>query len=191
MPYNLGVSRAVWTIVLLSGAGLLATAFRPSWHMRGEGAARPIEVIVFLEAHVIGAVSALAAIAWLARLPWPRVVFWTQALITILSSLLVGLFLHLLVFDCFEHHGRSPDIGITTVPAVGVTLLWYVPMWLMVRSPAVDPRARSGRVAATGGAVALLWLGAFELGGGALLGNHLGLVASLFLLIAAWNAALE
>lgn len=185
------VSRAVWTIVLVCGAGLFATAFMPSWDMRGHDGARPIEVIVFLEGHVIGAVSALAAIAWLARLPWPRIVFWTQALITILSSLLVGLFLHLLAFDCFEHHGRSPDIGVTTVPVVGVTLVWYGVMWVMVTSPAVDPRARSGRIAAAGAAVALLWSSTFELGGGALLGNHLALVASLFLLIAAWNAALE
>jgi hypothetical protein len=185
------VRRPAWTLILVSGAGLFATAFLPSWDVHTMDDSRPIAVVAFLEGHLIGAVSAVAAVAWLAHVPWPRVVFWTQTVLTLLLSLLVGLLLHLLVYDCFEHHGREPAIGVTTAPAVGATLLWYGAFWLMVTSPAVDPRARSGRVAATGGAIALIWFSVFEIARGPKLGNHLALIASLFLVIAAWNAAGE
>ena len=185
------MTRVAWTIIALSGLGLFATAFLPSWAVHTVDDPRPIAVVALLEGHLLGAVSALAAVAWLARLPWPRAVFWTQAVLTVLLSLLVGLFLHLMVYDCFEHHGREPLIGVTTVPAVSATLLWYVLFGLMVTSRGPYMRARSGRVAATGGAVALIWFSLFELGRGPQLGNHLALFASLFLIIAGWNSAGE
>lgn len=185
------MSRTVWLIILVCATGLAATAFLPSWDVRGAGDPRPLGTPPFLAGHAIGAVTALAAVAWLVRLPWPRVVFWTQALLTMLFSLFIGLLLHLLAYDCFEHKGRSPDIGVTTVPAVAAVLLWYPAFWIMVTSPRAEPRARSGRVAAAGAAIALVWFAAFALGNATRLGNHLALVASLFLAIAAWNAADE
>ncbi|HKA88086.1 MAG TPA: hypothetical protein VKE22_10485 [Haliangiales bacterium] len=185
------MSRAVWLIILVCAAGLAVTAFLPSWQVRGEVDARPLAIPPFLVGHAIGATTALAAAAWLVGLRWARVVFWTQAVLTLLLSLFIGLLLHLLAWDCFEHKGRSPDIGVTTVPSVIAVLLWYPAMWIMMTKRQVEPRARSGRVAAAGAWAAFVWFGVFALGNATQIGNHIALVASLFLVIAAWNAADE
>ena len=179
----------MWILELVAGAVVAATAFLPSWEVRGADDLRPLATPAFLGGHVIGAIGALAALAWTLGAPWPRAVYYVQAVVTWIAALAVGLLQHLLVLDCFQHDGRSPDIGVTTVPAVLAVVLWWGAFVALIVGKDPDPRVRSGRVAAAGAGMALTWFATFALGRATHIGNHIALVASLFLVIAAWNAA--
>jgi hypothetical protein len=183
------VSRSVLLIIVLCGAGLAATAFLPSWEVRGDDTLVPIGIVAFLGGHVLGAIAALVAVAWLAGARWPRAIYYTQAALTGLVTLFVGLLQHLLAWDCLEHKGKSPDVGVTTVPAVIAALLWWCAFVWMVTGRDRDPRFRSGRIIAASGAVSLVWFATFALGNATHVGNHVALVASLFLMVAGWSAA--
>jgi hypothetical protein len=179
--------RLRWIGVLVAGAVLAGCYFLPTaWLMTGDGwTAKPFEVHAFAGPYLFGAISAVAALALLFGKPRLRsVLLWVAIFVSLIAALSVLALENLLLVDCLEHDGRSPDLTRATTGRVLAVLAVAWPSFILMVALIARttlPAARFARALTLAGAVFVTWFACLSMAAEVEYGLWISLLASMAL----------